>query len=146
MLDLEGVLIATAIRKDYGVRPYSHNFLEESIRLFDRIYLNTCVDENKALGIMQDIFNISGIGYYNWDRNSPYGKTSGYEKFYKDKLIHVEDGSLENKEAMHCIALGHIYLPVKGWYPHHAFGHESENFKRTDNELLATLETIKELL
>lgn len=148
MLDLEGVLIATAIpkrrflRKDYGVRPYSNEFLKESIRMFDIIYLNTCVEEKKAVGIMRDVFNIQGIGYYHWDKNSTYGKTSGYEKFCNDKLIHIEDGSLENKEAKHCTELGHIYLPVNGWYPHHAFGPEHEKFKKTDNELLRVLDNL----
>jgi hypothetical protein len=153
MLDLEGVLIATArppskhlIRNDYGIRSYAHQFINESLELFDQIYLNTCVSEKNALRIMQDIFNISEIKYFNWDRGSPLGKTSDYAKFSNDILIHVEDESPQNKEAQYCIKLGHTYLSIKGWYPYHAWLPEYEEFRKTDTELLITLEKIKKLL
>jgi len=68
MLDLEGVLIATGkpSKKNkaingYGVRPNAQLFIDKSLRLFDEIYLNTTVDEKRALKIMRDVFETDAI-------------------------------------------------------------------------------------
>jgi len=145
MLDLEGVLIATAIPKpnqDYGVRPNAHQFVDEVLPLFDQVYMNTCVREEKAMKIMEEVFDASQVSYYNWDKTSPFGKTNGYEKFSGSKLIHVEDESPKNKEAQRIIELGHTYISVPTWTVGHAYADKNTS----DVALLTTINTIKEKL
>ena len=149
MLDLEGVLIATAIpppkrhaNKDYGLRPNAHQFMEDSFLLFDQVYLNTCVRKEKALEIMQDIFNTGRALYYTWDKTSQFGKASGYEKFYDSKIIHIEDEPSKNKEAKRIIGLGHTYISVPTWTCYDAYVKND----KTDVVLLNVINTIKEKL
>ena len=102
MLDLEGVLIATAIpgrKHNYGVRPHAQEFIDEVVPLFDQTYLNTCVGKEKALQIMDEAFSAPQIMYYEWDKYSRFGKASGYENLIGYRLIHVEDESPRTKEA-----------------------------------------------
>jgi hypothetical protein len=147
MLDLEGVLIATAIPKKkyvneglgYGVRPNAQFFVNEVCKIFDSIYLNTCAREDQALPIVKSVFNAPNIGYYDWNRASVSGKAWGYEKFKNCKLIHVEDGSPENREAKRIIQLGHTYIPIKSWSIEDAYVKKIKD----DEELLKVLELIK---
>lgn len=145
MLDLEGVLIATALPKpnqDYGVRPNAQQFVDEVFPLFDQVYMNTCVREEKALKIMEEIFGVSQLQYYNWEKSSPFGKASGYEQFSETKLIHVEDESPKNKEAQRIMELGHTYISVPTWTISHAYVDKNIS----DVALLTAINTIKEKL
>ncbi len=153
MLDLEGVLIATSIppynhlmKRDFGIRPYAKEFVEETSKLFDNIYLVTCVEERRAMSILKENFPIFQIEFYHWNKSSKYGKTTGYDRFLGNTLIHVEDESLLNKEAKHCSSLGFDYVSVRGWYPYHAWGKDNSSFRSSDKELLVALDKIKDIL
>lgn len=146
MTDLEGVLIATALpgakkfaQNGYGVRPYALEFVMEVLNLFDEVYLNTCVEKEKALMIMQDVFATKQVLYYPYDKTSPFAKASGYENI-SGRIFHLEDGSLDNIEAKRIISLGHIYLPISSWTIHQAY-YENDG---QDHELLKVLELLDE--
>jgi len=146
MTDLEGVLIATAIpgekkftQNGYGLRPYAQEFVEEALDLFDQVYLNTCVREEKAMQIIKDVFDTDKILYYHYDKTSPFAKASGYENI-SGRIFHLEDGSFENIEARRIISLGHIYVPVSSWTIHQAYFEDNT----ADHELLRILELLKE--
>lgn len=144
MLDLEGVLIVDShpeANRDYGVRPNAQYFVDESFKLFDKIFLNTCVDKEPALEIMRDVFGIENISYYNWDRSSVLGKASGYENFLGSKLIHIEDGSVENTEGKRIIELGFDYVSVPSWTYIDVFVDK----KKDDVALLDALTRVKEI-
>lgn len=152
MLDLEGVLIAAEHTppskkgiNDYGVRPHAKEFVERCFPLFDIVYLNTCIKEKNALEIMKEVFGNETVNYYPWRRNSKERKAEGYEQFLGSLLVHVEDESIECKEAKRIIELGFHYIQVKGWYPHHAWGEKKGEYDN-DRELIDALITIEHIL
>ncbi len=140
MLDLEGTIIATAIPKqkqDYGIRPYAEEFLKIT-SLFEEVYLNTVVEESLALRIMRNVFGIENIKYYFWDKNSIYGKASGYERFVGKRLVHVEDGR-NNEEEKRILQLGFFYVSVPTWTVKDAYT------KKEDKSLLKAIEEINNI-
>lgn len=127
---------------NYGVRPNAQYFVNEVLKLFDQIYLNTCVKESRALKIMKVIFGTTQILYYHRNKPSCFGKASGYERFLDSQLIHVEDGAATNKEAKRIIELGYTYISVPHWGIKAAYVDK----KTFDTALLIALNTIKETL
>jgi len=142
MLDLEGVLIVVSRplqEGNYLPRPHSQEFVNECHQLFDQLYLNTLVTEDRALKIMRDVYGTEKFKF--WPHfEMPYGKMTGYERFRDDTLIHIEDGSVENSEAQRCIELGQTYIPISHW------GFEAAIAGRNDNELPRILNQVKEIL
>ena len=105
MLDLEQVLFVDANLllnrdswkkqdKDFydeccQLRNYSVEFVSEITNLFDLVFLNTYVPEEKANSIMKDFFNVEFPYYYSGSRI----KSGGYENVPFDvQIFHLEDG------------------------------------------------------
>ena len=145
MLDLEGVLIAWDMPKipgNYYPRPHSHYFVDRCKELFDEIYMNTDVPEERAIRIMRELYDIGDVKY--WDFNNIkgyYRKINGYEKFKRDILIHVEDTISQDWEKR-IKELGHTYISVPCWHPILAKSDKAKN----DTELLRALSTIKRII
>ena len=140
MLDLEGVLIWSALysaqlkpwreerleflRRECGwpddffpshnnIRPYAREFLSGCNELFDRVWMNTRVDETRTAAIMTGWFAFPNYRYW-----PPRGgcKTVGYGQFAGDTLVHVEDGvSLVEREEIS--RLGMHFVPVSSYHP-----------------------------
>lgn len=144
MLDLEGVLIWSALYPEQlkpwreeplrylrrecdwpddffpsrsNIRPYAREFLAECNKLFDQIWMNTCVDEARTNAIMNGWFAFPNYQY--WSRHGPRskgGKTIGYERFARDTLVHVEDG-VSPAEQEDLSRLRMHYVPVSSYHP-----------------------------
>jgi hypothetical protein len=153
MLDLEGVLVASStpivrqqFYRDYGVRPYADEFLKACSRMFNNIYINAAAEREKAIWLMAFAFKRPGISCYSSKEPRLHGRVSGYENFLNSRIVHVEDNSISDYEIKRIRELGHIYVPVRGWLPAHAWGPDAELHKKEDRELLSVLVKLKNIV
>lgn len=152
MLDLEQVLFVDANlllnREDFKIkdnnfyeeccqlRNYSKEFVFEIKNIFDEVYLNTYVNEEKANIIMKDFFN-SEFSYY-W--GLPGLKSGGYEKFPKNiQLFHLEDeilGKFLKKDSDNMKRLNVNIFDVAPY----------NKYEKNDNELEKILINMKKII
>jgi len=133
MLDLEGTLVfnkGSLSHLDYQIRPYAKRFVHECDKLFDEFWMNTSCPEEFINLIMQKELGFKGYSRWEWHRK----KTTGYEKYSNDRVIHVEDG-VPKKELDDFVKLGIYYIKLSTY---------QGNPK--DTELLNALESINTIL
>jgi len=144
MLDVnETLLIYDVPSAEYGYvfRPFSDYFVKTCADLFDELYLNTSVPEERALKIMKEKYCCDKFRY--WDHNKIGGnnwKANGYEDFRDDRLIHVED-CLNDVVKGRIDFLGHhwIEVPWKIELP-------PNGMENNDRGLIYALQAIRTLL
>jgi hypothetical protein len=151
MLDLEQVLIIDSdmlLERDslkledpkiyYGycrLRPHSKYFVSEIKKLFDTIYMNTCVGSEDSEKIMNEFCDVD-FPFFN--RHNKL-KSYYYDKFPKDvQLFHLEDGILGGlvNDRKNMKRLGVNIIDVSPY----------KKYKPMDKELLICLDELKNIL
>ncbi len=137
-LDLEGVLIVCAedflepgylVERGVGEMTFARrgcsDFLRGCDEMFDKIYLNTCVDETTAGEVMGKL----GFLDYEYLRVGCSEKISGLRRLIDgNRIVHVEDG-IPERDLELARSLGVSYVEVG----------EYLGYSDCDNELVEAL-------
>lgn len=142
MCDLEGTLTAhlpvpgAENPDDFSIRPNAKRFLVECDALFDKIFLNTAVGEQKTREVMWAI-GFTSYDYWHWHDSSPRRKTAGYERFVNDTVVQIDDCPLgEEQEDFNRYGIHFIQIKF----------YDKGDYWKDDNELMTVLDQIRGIL